>query len=196
MASRGNVFLEGQVDEGPWPIYDRAIILAAGAAVATSYNFFSTPIGGTKTKQDTNLRGQGNTLQTMNLAVQSVGFAVRSNVLLADLQTFLETYYFEFKVGDAIYAEGPLHLYPAGVGIAGLSTRTNEAAINIGEPTLIAARRFPDYPRLIPPNVHFGVDVYTGGTGFTLSAATTSPAGAGLQIMCILDGLRTKAVQA
>ena len=195
MAGPGNVYAEGSVDRGPWFLYDRAIIIAVNTALATSYSFFSVPIGqSSKTKQDTNLEGRGNSLAPPNrLDVQSIGFAVRSNVLLSDLQTFLETYWFEFKIGNKVYAEGPLHAFPAGIGVNAGTTRTNEAAVNIGEPTLIATRRFPDFPRTIPPNVFFGVSVYTGGTGFT--TATTAAGGQGLQIMCILDGIMDRSVQ-
>jgi len=105
----------------------------------------------------------------------------------------METYWFEFKIDDKIYAEGPMQCYPGGAGIWAATTRTNEAFVNIGEPALIATRRFPDYPRTIPPNVNFSVNLYTGGTGFTTS--TTGNGGTGLQIMCILDGIMDRAVQ-
>ena len=194
MGAYGNVIIPDTMDRGAQPLWDRAIILAAGAAVATSYQFFSVPIGqASKTKVDTNLTGKGSSL-SYTYHVQSIGFMVKSNVLLADLQTFLETSYFEFKIGPNIYMEGPLHVFPAGAGIDAMTTRTNEASINIGRPDPNAARRFPEMPRTIPAGFEFSVIVYVT-SGFTLSAATTSPAGTGLQVACILDGIKDKASQ-
>src|SRR5690242_10840245 len=49
-----NPIEEGRADIVPWILYDRQFT-AAGSTTAIEYDFFTTPIGGTKTKQDTNM---------------------------------------------------------------------------------------------------------------------------------------------
>lgn len=192
MAS-GNVFMSDTVDRGPWILWDR-ITVAANTAVPTSNQFFSAPIGGTKTKTDTNLV-QGNRLPPpQSFAVHMIGFIIGSNVLQADLVNLLRNYYFEFKIDQKIFAEGPLHLFPGGAGVSGVVSIDGNAAAatasswNIGFPSVAATRRAPEFPRRIPPNVYFGVELK--GTSFTTSAT-----GTGLDILCVLDGIIDRSVQ-
>lgn len=182
-----------QLDRGPWQLYDR-LTAAAGAAVTTPLQFFATPIGGAKTKIDTNMT-RGNVLPPpQKFSVFSIGFIVGSQMLLADVQLLLLNSFFEFKIGQKIFAEGPLQLYPAGVGVSGLSTRTAQAAVNNGIADVNARRSWgSEFSRDIPANSYFGVTVYPN---FTLTAAAAVPnAGAGLDLMCVLDGIMDREVQ-
>jgi hypothetical protein len=197
----GNVFVQDVVDRGPWIFWDRQTS-AAGGNTSTPYTFFTTPIGGSKTKSDTNLK-KGNQLPPPQaFSLSSIGFVFASTMLPADLATFLKNYYFEFTIGSKVFAEGPLHLWPGGAGISGFAS-TNHATtalvqtVNVGVPDLNACRRFPDYPRIIPANVFFGLNVI--GTVFalvaTVASTIVSPAYGGLDCMSILDGVYDREVQ-
>jgi hypothetical protein len=198
----GNVFASDVVDRGPWLFYDR-LTTAAAATTLGSYMFFSTPISSTKTASDTNL--QANRLPPPQaMSVQSVGFIFAPIMLFADMWNFMKNYYFQFIIGSKVFAQGPLHLYPGGGGIsAALATNSGTAAmlqvVNNGDPSLLACRRFPDYPRIIPANVFFGLNVISGASTFTLAATVAStvvsPAYGGLDVMAVLDGILDREVQ-
>lgn len=199
----GNVFAQDVVDRGPWLFWDRQTT-AAGAATAAVYNFFSVAIGGTKTKSDTNLLQANRLPPPQAFSVQSIGFVFAATMLLADLAAFIKNYYFEFKIGQKVFAEGPLHLFPGGAGIQAAfatnhATTSLQSAVNNGDPSVLATRRFPDYPRIIPANVYFGLNVISGAATVNLAATVAStivsPAYGGLDCMAILDGVYDREVQ-
>lgn len=198
MATQGNVFAQDTVDRGPWYLYDRALIQAAGTTLPTEIDFFQIPIGQVppggvtaKTKSDTNLKGKGASLQPpQKLDVSSVGWLVAGNVAETDIINLTEQYYFEFTIGDKIFVEGLVQLHPAGGGVwASMGAGTLFA---LGLPSDSSSRRFPDFPRTIPPNVFFQVALKTGGAGLVLTNVTGSE---GIRITCILDGIIDRAVQ-
>lgn len=199
----GNVFAD-IIDRGPWLFYDR-LTTAAGQATQQLYAFFTVGISNTKTMSDTNL-----TLNRLSppqaFSVQSVGFIFGASMLLADVTALIKNYYHEFKILSKVYSQGPLDLFPGGAGLAGsVSTNSATAAqvqwLNNGLPTLTAARRFPDYPRIIPAEVPFVVNVNAGAGTFNLNAAVAAVAGAGtpayggLDLRTVLDGILDREVQ-
>jgi hypothetical protein len=199
----GNVFVQDVVDRGPWLFYDRQTT-AAAAVTALVYNAFNVPYGGTKTKSDTNLRQANHLPPPQAFAMSSIGFILATTMLFADAAQFLKNYFFQLTIGSKVFGEGPLHLFPGGAGIYGFAS-TNHATtslqqcINNGMPNLSAARRFPDYPRIIPANVFFGLDIIAGAATFTLAAAVVStivsPAYGGLDVMAVIDGVYDREVQ-
>jgi hypothetical protein len=198
MATQGNVFAQDTVDRGPWYLWDRALIQAAGTTLPTEIQFFSIPIGAVppgallaKTKSDTNLVGKGNSLDPpKKLDVSCIGWIVAGDVSETDIINLTEQYYFEFKIGEKVFVEGLTQLHPAGGGVwASMGAGTLFA---LGLPSDSSSRRFPDYPRTIPPNVYFGVQLKTGGAGLLLTNVTGST---GIRVTCILDGIIDRAVQ-
>lgn len=199
----GNVFMQDVVDRGPWLFYDRQTT-AQGTNTANRYDFFNVPIGGTKTKSDTNMIQQNRLPPPQAFSMSHIGFIFASTMLFADVASFIKNYYFELKIGTKVFAEGPLHLFPGGAGISGFAA-TNHAttaliqAVNNGDPSLLATRRFPDYPRIIPANVYFGLTVYQGAAAVALAATVAStivsPAYGGLDLMSIVDGVYDREVQ-
>jgi hypothetical protein len=198
MAPAGNVFAADQIDRGIGILYDRQTT-AAGSTTALVYNYFTQPIGGTKTKSDTNLL-QGNRIPPPQAFVTSaIGFVFAATMLLADAAGFLKNYYHEFKIGSkGVFAEGPLQLFPGGAGLTGAlstnhATASLQSMISNGDPSMLAVRRFPDYPRLIPQNVYFGLNVISGASTVTLAATVAStivsPAYGGLDVLAYLDGI-------
>jgi len=199
----GNVFASDVVDRGPWLFYDRNT-QAAGATTSNTYFFFNTGITATKTQSDTNLQ-KGNTLPPPEaFSVQSVGFIFASTMLHADLAQFINNYFFNFNIGIKTFATGLLHMFPGGAGIsasfaAGTGIASMLSAVNNGDPSLLVCRRFPDYPRIIPANVNFFLNVIVGSGTFALAAAVastvTSPAYGGLNLLAVLDGILDREVQ-
>lgn len=190
----GNVFVGDTVDRGPWILYDR-LTTAANTATPTSYQFFAVPIGGTKTKVDTNLL-QGNRIAPPSaFHLHAIGFAIGPQMAFVDVWQLLRNYYFELKIGQKVFAEGPLHCFPAGTGLSGIialdgsTAATRAESFNNGLPSPVYMRRFgPEFIRTIPANVYFGVEVR--GNSFTTSAS-----GQGIDLMVILDGIADREVQ-
>src|SRR5579863_442959 len=200
----GNVFMQDVVDRGPWLFYDR-LQTAQNTNTQATYAFFNTPQGtGAKTKSDTNMV-QGNRLPPPQaFSMQHIGFIFATTMLFADIAGFIKNYYFELKIGTKVFAEGPLHLFPGGAGLSG-ALATNHATtamlqiVNNGDPSLLATRRFPDYPRIIPANVFFGLNVISGASTVALAAQVAStvisPVYGGLDLMAVIDGVYDREVQ-
>jgi hypothetical protein len=176
---------------------------AAGAATAAAYNYFTTGQSSSKLAADTNLDSSCKLSPPNVFSVMAVGFIFAPTMLFADVANVIKNYSHFFTIGSnrKAFTEGPLHLYPGGVGIsAALATNHGTTAllqaVNVGTPDLNIVRRFPDWPRDIPPGVAFRVEV--SGTTFTLAAAVAStivsPAYGGYDVMTYLDGIRDKEV--
>lgn len=185
----GNVFAPEMIDRGPAVLYHR-IRQAAGSTTQTVYQFFSEAIGPSVTKVDTNLVQANRLPPPQAFQVVGVGFQFGPGMVLADIEQFLLNYYFEFKIGMKVFLEGPLSLFPAGGGIGGF-TGENVGVYDVGLPVPQAVRYFENYPRIIPPNVYFGVQVQ--GDAFTLTASGNG--GKGLQLMACLFGIWDREVQ-
>jgi hypothetical protein len=197
----GNVFAADVVDRGPWLLYDRNTT-AVSTATPANYFFFTSGLSATKTKSDTNV--DANQLPPPRaFSVQSIGFIFAPIMFFSDVWNLMKNYYFEFKIGVKIFAEGPLQLFPGGGGISA-AVSTNHATtsllqvMNNGDPSLLSCRRFPDYPRIIPANVRFYLNVIQGAAVFTTFAAVAativSPAYGGVDLMAILDGILDREV--
>ncbi len=198
----GNAFVADAVDRGPRILWDR-ITAAAGTTTATQYNFFAhtSSVNG---KNVTNLVQANKVPPPKAMAVQSIGFRFSPVMFISDIVGMMANYWFEFKIDNKTFVEGLLDHYPAGSGLSGFAS-TNHAttalvtATNNGDATLLAMRRFNDWPRVIPAGPFFGVIAYLGGTAFslfaTVAATIVSPAYGGLDFRCDLDGLFDDSVQ-
>lgn len=106
-------------DVQPWLFYDR-LKTAAGASPGNLL-FFTTPLSSTKSKLDTNLKQAGRLPDPKHFLAMAMRFVVSPDIAPADLDLILKSYYIEFEIGDKIYAEGHLDLYPGGAGVSGLA---------------------------------------------------------------------------
>lgn len=200
--SVGNVFVADAVDRGPRILWD-TITAAAGTTTATQYNFFAhtASVNG---KNVTNLVQANKVPPPKAMAVQSVGFAFSPVMFLSDIVGINVNYWFEFKIDNKTFIEGlPFH-YPAGGGISGYAATNHGTtalitANNNGDASVLAMRRFNDWPRVIPAGPFFGVIAFLGGTAFTLfstvASTIVSPAYGGLNWRCDLDGVFDDSVQ-
>lgn len=199
-AKQRNPVAANQANIGNWIFYDR-LSIAAGVTTATEYTMFTTPIGGTKTKADTNLESVGKLQSPRIFNTFSIGFLFMPNVLLADLQAILAAYYIEFWVSDRIYIEGPVYDFPAGGGVYGSTTGTS----GNGWPVI-----GNEYDLRLPAGMNLGSFVTDGLTGIMIlqdesfkvsvkSAAGVAltaggGGGTGWNMMCQLKGILSRAV--
>lgn len=118
-------------DVQPWMYYDR--LTASAGTSPGNLLFFTTPLSSTKSKLDTNLKQAGRLPDPKHFLVMSLRFVFASKMVLADVQLMVDSYYTEFEIGDKIYSEGHLDLFPGGAGISGLAAYgvagTNSTAI-------------------------------------------------------------------
>jgi hypothetical protein len=189
-----NPIEEGRADIVPWILYNR-LTTAAGTTTSVEYDFFTTPQGGSVTKQDTNLSQVSQLSQPQHFNTTSLQFYFSSRMLLNDIGTFLDTYYTEFWIGEKVYAEGPLSQFPGGSGLQGFTTQTNVGAFSNGVPSPLAVVdfRIGDNPigHHILQGQTFKVKVITSA-GF---ATATSTGAIGLNLLCVLEGVLSRGVQ-
>lgn len=191
-----NPIMEGVADVLPWILYDR-LTTAANTLTAVEYDFFTTPIGGAKGKQDTNLEQVSRLPDPQWMNVTSLQFYVSSRMLVEDLGPLLDTYYCEFVVSGKVYAEGPISQFPGGSGLAGVSTQTNVGAYTNGVPSPLAVNDF----RM--GNDNTGITILQGQTfkvalktlaGYTTKATTYNTNAIGLNLLCVLEGVLSRQV--
>jgi hypothetical protein len=200
----GNVFVADSVDRGPRVLYDRQTA-AAGAALASSIIFYGHSVAANG-QHITNLL-QANKLPPPEafLAV-GIGWRISSEMLPADWLSIQKSYFWQLVIGRKPVMEGLLDHYPAGAGIHGHAS-TNHAttalvqSINNGWPGVESMRRFTEYPRIIPAEVNWSMNLNQGGgaAAVTLVASVAStvitPAYGGMDLRCDLDGLFDAPVQ-
>jgi hypothetical protein len=219
-----NPIAPNQADIVKWVLYDR-FIFAAGTTVPNNFKFFTQPIGTAgKTKVDTNLDQVQRLPDPLWYNTEGVGFYFSNKTNVTDIQAFMDSEYMEFWVGQKVYLEGPIQVFPGGAGIFGnlAATLTAPAAFQIASNGLPRSDNVFDVR--LPAGIHLGVDatnvpIITDGLigitilqgqqfkiemyaplgGAALSAATptaTQPfAGGGLTIMAYLYGILSRGVQ-
>lgn len=192
-----NPIEEGRADIVPWMFYDRQFT-AANTATAVEYDFFTTPIGGTKFRQDTNMTQVMQLPNPQHFNCTSLQCYFSSQMTSVDIGKFLDTYYMEFWIGDKVYAQGPLSQFPGGAGIAGTSTQTSIGVFSNGFPSPGATIdfRMGDNPigHHILQGQSFQVKVLTNA-GFTTQATTAVATAIGLNLLIVLEGVLSRSVQ-
>jgi len=220
-----NAIMGGWVDRGIWPFYD-TLKISSGTTVSNSYNFFATPLGQAdpnlgagayqKTYTETNLLTANLFNPPRDLILKAIGFQVFADTRLYDIEQMFKHSYFEFKIDEKTFFQGPMELHPSGMGIAGFSTQTAESSWTSGYPGGPAfTRRFGDFSKYIAPLMRFSMVLYfpetvgqyfnnnltaqqtTAGqaTGSLPTLLTTAQGGNGVVIRAILDGLSDRSVQ-
>ncbi|MBK8200671.1 MAG: hypothetical protein IPK75_20230 [Acidobacteria bacterium] len=81
---------------------------------------------------DTNLKQAGRLPDPKHFFVTALRFLFSARNKLTDIARLNDNFYVEFEIGDKIYAEGHVDLYPSGAGIYGTSTKSDESAYTNG----------------------------------------------------------------
>lgn len=219
-----NAIMGGWVDRGIWPYYD-TLKLQPGSTVSNSYEFFATPKGAAdpylgsgaapKTYVETNMLTANQFNPPRDLILKSLGFYILTDARLYDINQVFKFSYFEFKIDEKVFFQGPMVFHPAGMGVYGVSTQTAESAYSNGLTNPYATRRFGDFAKYIAPLMRFSLSLYfpetiNQATNSTLSASqtaagqsggslptllSTNQGGNGIWLMAVLDGLSDRSVQ-
>lgn len=200
-----NPIMAGRADIVNWTLYDR-ITAAQNTATASQYTFYNTPIGaGNKTKNDTNLEQVSRLPDPQFFNATQLGF-VFNNMILLDAVALANAYYCEFWVGQKVYVEGPINLFPGGAGFQGFSNITAAATqqnISNGMPYGLSVM----YDLRLPSGLNMGDFVSDGLTGVTIlqgqnfhvrligTSFTLTSGATGLNVLARLDGVLSRGVQ-
>ncbi len=194
-----NSIMAGWVDRGPWQYWD-TITADAGTALAQTYSPFSVPIGAqnpltgtTKTKLQTNMVRGNQFPPPRCLLLISIGFYFASDVAKVDIDAILKSCYMQFKIDDKIFHEGLLQLFPAGAGLAGVTTQTGESVYTNGMPAPCYTRRYDAWSKYIAPLQQFSMEIiFENPPTLSGTEGGTDP---GLNMLILLDGLTDRSVQ-
>ncbi len=214
MAARDiNSIMAGWVDRGPWQYWD-TVRQAPSTQFLASYSPFSIPIGQqdpfnsiAKTKLITNMVRGNNFPPPRCLVIMQVGFLFSSQMAKPDIDLIMDNADVEIRIDDKIYMEGQLWQFPAGVGLAGLSTQTGQSVYTNGLPSLEATRRYGEYSKYVAPLQQFSMLISFRGTPPTIGATIVTGGGVGgvigssqatnaaLYMVPFFDGLTDRSVQ-
>lgn len=186
-----------------WQLYDRNTT-AVNTATSSLYTYFNVPIGqNSKTKADTNMEQVSRLPDPQFMNVQSIGFQFMPQMVKVDVDNFISNYWFEFWVGQKVYAEGPLQSAASGYGYTGYTTQTNIGTNTLGNPNGTHLQFNLVLPAGIGDGVN-GVSILQGqqfyvkviaGATFTTAASGSPTFGQGLNLMCFLTGILSRGVQ-
>lgn len=212
---RQNPIAPGQADLVQWTLYDRQTN-AQATTVPTKFTFFNVPIGtNNKTKADTNIEQVMRLPDPEWMNVVGLGFYFASNMIKADIDGFLNTYFMEFWVSSKVYLEGPFQCYPAAAGIMGATTQNSLGVFTNGVP-----RTDNFFDVRLPAGLQLGLDdagqgIMTDGLigitilqgqsfkvdcqapagGLALTSTATNAQATGLNLMCYAYGIKSRGVQ-
>lgn len=167
-----NALIGNMLDRGVWDYY-YTLYLGAGTTPNNTYALFNAPMNSpdpypisgtpTLTKADTNMPqacSQGFSAPR-DLLLDCIGFEF-INTQLPDVQAIIQNSYFEFKIIDKVYFEGPIQDHPPGVGTFGVSTKTSESTWGLGWPGGPSTRnRFgKEFGKYIAPQMQFSLNLF------------------------------------
>jgi hypothetical protein len=187
---RGQIYISDELDVQDTPVYDTDTY-AAGAAINTpNSQFFSNVEPGVsgKTYAQTNMQENRRLAAPEAFSVFGVRLGWSEDVLRSDLQTFLNSWAYEFWLGQKNYQRANVRHFSSGWGISGYTTRTAESFYTNGLPgrgsmnmvmvKLVIANQMSFYAQL------------TGAASQTLNSG-----GSGLILLNELVGLYARGVQ-
>ena len=187
-----NALIQGTADRvtGHWYY---TLKLAAGAVLQPQYNLFNAALNDPDpyplativgppfpilTKVETNIPSRCNNglPPPYDTVVDSIGCFVQQNTLKADMDMFLQYGYFEFAILSKIQWEGKMESYPAGMGISGFTSQTNESGWQVGLPDPNAKKRFGRYGKYLAPNLMWSFNLYFPPQSGPVIAPAVQPA--------------------
>ena len=221
-----NAIIAASVSRDPWWYYS-TLKLAPGTVLQPAYQLFNAAIGQpdpnplvggpavqTLTKVETNMPQacssgfsaprdlimDGIGIYPRSSGVGVAGSAVGTFANVSDMQALEQYTYFEFKIIDKIFAEGPISFKPAGLGFYGVSTALGQQVFTMGVAHPHAVQRvglnFAKYlASLMPWSFTLYCPANAGPGGVAVTLLTQLQGGNGLEIMFYLSGLTDRAIQ-
>jgi len=130
-----NPYLPNKYGVLRWKLWDQQLFTNAGGALANRIAFFTVPDGSQgRTKYDTNMQEISQLPAPQKFKVMGIEIMFTPASTRADVQAFLQRYYWEFIVGERTYAEGHSEDAPSGGGLTGFDTANNTALFTNGFP--------------------------------------------------------------
>ena len=146
--------------------YYYSLELAAGQALAPSYNLFNaavseqdpytlagTPQVLTKVKTNILTRASQGFAPPYDIVVDSIGIEIDPLTNAADIALLNRYSYFEFAILQKIQWEGKMEAYPAGMGVNGSTVQNAQSMWNNGLPFPDGRKRFGRYGKYLAPQV-------------------------------------------
>jgi hypothetical protein len=215
-----NPIAPNQADYVNWVLYDE-ITYAAAATVPNLSRLFVVPIGGAKTKVQTNLEVVGALPAPQWFNCTGFALHIRPNVAPVDLDAYLNSAYLEFWVSQKVYLEGRMDMFPQAGGIIGgmvnaAAAATGTTQVTNGWPSVhnlydlrlpagLALGRDGNGTPVVADGIigvtilqsqTFRVDLKSDGGGAVLVGAAAVPFnGTGLTVGSRLHGILSRGVQ-
>ena len=218
-----NALMGQMVSRDIWTYY-YTLKIAAGTTYTPQYSLFQAYSGNTDpyaiTPAQTLSHVETNMPNTANagfsaprdLILDNIGFYFRSGgcgvanqgigtfAAPADLVSFCQYSYFEFKIIDKVFAEGYLELQPSGYGFAGMSTQGSTGIWTLGISNPHAVNRMNRFAKYLAPQMMWSLTInFPASSGPAGVAASSLPAGntggVGFWLVANLKGLTDRAVQ-
>lgn len=168
----------GLLDESSQLYYD-TLLLVAGTA---TYRYFTVPVGGAKSRLQTNMVLAGQLPAPQSLKINAVRVIVKeATTVIAD--HFLNNTRVEFKVGEKEQLVAPTMLFSAGAGTYNNIT-TDRAQNGMPDARCLWAL---EKPIVIGVSQNFYLDIIYD------TAPTTAQAG--IRVLVVLDGALVRGVQ-
>ena len=217
-----NALVSQMVSRDIWAYY-YTLKLAAATTLAASYSLFNAasgspdpyPLTGTPvlTHVETNMPSTASNgfSAPRDLIMDQIGFYFLPGgcgaasqgpgtfAQVADMYTFCQYSYYEFKIIDKVFSEGFLELQPPGVGFSGFSTFSNTNVVTLGMTNPHAVNRMNSFSKYLAPLMPWSMTIFfPSGSGPAAASATllsTGAGGVGLWLKSFLKGLTDRAVQ-
>lgn len=187
---KGQIYISNQLDVQDTPVYDTITYAASGTINTANSQWFSNVVTATsgKTYAQTNMQQAQKLDAPEAFAVFGIRLGWSEDILRSDLQTLLNSWAYEFWLGQKNYQRANLRHFSAGWGIAGFSTKTAESVYTNGWPSRDAMNVLA--VKLVIANQMSFYAQLTGATSQVLSGS-----GTGLILLNELVGLYARGVQ-
>lgn len=187
---KGQIYISNQLDVQDTPVYDTITYNPSGTINTPNSMWFSNVVAATsgKTYAQTNMQQSQKLDAPEAFAVFGVRVGWSEDILRSDLQTLLNSWAYEFWLGQKNYQRANLRHFASGWGISGFSSKTSESVYTNGWPSRDAMHVLA--VKLVIANQMSFYAQLTGAASQTLSAS-----GAGLILVNELVGLYARGVQ-
>lgn len=190
---RGQIYISNQLDVEDTPLYD-TITYTAGASITGNQGgnsswFTNVENGSGKTLAQTNMTQNGKLDAPKAFSVFGIRLNWSEGVLRSDLQTLLDSWAFDFWLGDKSYQRGNIRHFSSGMGISGYTTKTSESFYTNGLPGRQSMNMLS--VKLVIANQMSFMAFLTGSN----TSQVLSSSGTGLIFLCELVGLFARGVQ-
>jgi len=186
---RGQIYISDELDVQDTPIYDTDTYAAGQTINQPNSQFFANVEANSgKTYAQTNLSENKRLAAPEAFSVFGIRLGWSEDILRSDLQTFLNSWAYEFWLGQKNYSRANIRHYSSGWGISGYTTRTAESFYTNG----LAGRGSMNLimVKLVIANQMSFFAWLTGAASQTLSSS-----GNGLILLNELVGLYARGVQ-